>query len=115
MRDSKDLEKIKRELVARRTALLKQLEEIEQESDANKLANPDRSDLAWRVDQRSRKSVLQEQREQNLRQIEEALQRLQEGSYGSCANCGQSIQAERLQVKPEANFCIKCQQNQALD
>lgn len=39
----------------------------------------------------------------------DALQRIQDGTYGICSDCGKKIPAARLQVKPEARRCIDCQ------
>jgi len=38
-----------------------------------------------------------------------ALQRIQDGTYGICVDCGRNIPAARLQVKPEATRCVGCQ------
>lgn len=40
----------------------------------------------------------------------EALQRIRDGEYGTCADCGGRISAARLQIKPEARRCISCQE-----
>jgi len=45
---------------------------------------------------------------QELEAIEEALQRLENGSYGFCEVCGQSIEPRRLEIMPEALLCRKC-------
>ena len=45
-----------------------------------------------------------------LLQIENALARMDEGSYGRCANCGQTINVLRLEAVPWARFCIDCQE-----
>src|SRR5262245_55185202 len=47
-----------------------------------------------------------------LKQIDEALDRIAEGAYGECANCGQDIQTKRLEALPWARYCIKCQELQ---
>jgi DnaK suppressor protein len=47
---------------------------------------------------------------QELEAIEEALQRLENGSYGLCENCGQSIEPRRLEIMPETPLCRNCQQ-----
>ncbi|MFQ5591193.1 MAG: TraR/DksA family transcriptional regulator [Phycisphaerae bacterium] len=39
----------------------------------------------------------------------DALQRIRDGTYGMCADCGKRIPAARLQVKPEATRCVACQ------
>jgi DnaK suppressor protein len=43
-----------------------------------------------------------------LRELSDALVRLDEGSYGSCIRCGQGIGPERLAVRPAASLCIGC-------
>lgn len=39
----------------------------------------------------------------------EAMQRIRRGTYGICVGCGGKIPEERLQAKPEAIRCVKCQ------
>ncbi len=48
-------------------------------------------------------------RRQELTQIEEALGRLADGTYGLCEGCGREIDVERLRVAPYASRCIDCQ------
>ena len=43
-----------------------------------------------------------------LRQVMIALQRIAEGDYGACVECGQPIGDQRLAALPEANTCIQC-------
>jgi RNA polymerase-binding protein DksA len=40
--------------------------------------------------------------------IKAALQRIAEGVYGSCLECGEDIAKERLLARPEASLCINC-------
>ena len=42
--------------------------------------------------------------------IERALERIAEGSYGRCTECGAEIAARRLQVMPEATLCMPCKE-----
>jgi DnaK suppressor protein len=44
--------------------------------------------------------------------IEEAFNRMKEGSYGTCTNCGTEIGEKRLQAVPWTPFCIDCQELQ---
>ena len=46
---------------------------------------------------------------EELRDIEAALARMDDGSYGSCVQCGGDIRFERLQANPSALRCIGCQ------
>ena len=45
-----------------------------------------------------------------LLQIENALRRMEAGTYGRCANCGQNIAVPRLEALPWARFCVDCQE-----
>jgi DnaK suppressor protein len=45
-----------------------------------------------------------------LRQIQEALDRLELGEYGVCLSCEDSIPAKRLHALPWAKYCVKCQE-----
>jgi DnaK suppressor protein len=43
-----------------------------------------------------------------LREIDTALEKLKEGSYGICEDCGRMIGVKRLEIVPSARLCIKC-------
>jgi DnaK suppressor protein len=45
-----------------------------------------------------------------LRQIESALRRIREGTYGVCVNCEEEINPKRLAALPWASLCVRCQQ-----
>ena len=49
--------------------------------------------------------------EQVLVQIDAALTRIDDGTFGTCSNCGVSIAEERLEARPWANLCIECQRD----
>ena len=51
------------------------------------------------------------QLERRLRDIIDAQDRLTEGLYGRCVDCGGQISAKRLQANPAAKLCISCQQS----
>ena len=46
---------------------------------------------------------------EKLQAINEALEKLNEGSYGTCEECGEKIGPGRLKVMPLAKFCVSCQ------
>jgi len=46
--------------------------------------------------------------ETRLKDINLALEKIKEGRYGICEKCRKEIPQERLQVYPEARFCLKC-------
>ena len=57
---------------------------------------------------------LTEMRNRRRQLIEEALLRLEEGSYGLCADCGVQISEKRLAAVPFANLCVECQSREEL-
>jgi RNA polymerase-binding protein DksA len=49
---------------------------------------------------------LEEGAQQTLAQIERALQKIEDGTYGTCERCGKPIAEERLRARPWATLCI---------
>jgi RNA polymerase-binding transcription factor DksA len=46
--------------------------------------------------------------EKQLKDVNDALERMEKGAYGFCDNCQQEIDIERLRAYPAARTCIKC-------
>ena len=46
---------------------------------------------------------------QQLQETEDALARLDDGSFGTCGSCGEPITPERLEILPAARLCVACQ------
>jgi DnaK suppressor protein len=66
-------------------------------------------DVATATFERELDEGLQEGAEQQLEQVEAALQRIEDGSYGMCAVDGKPIAEERLRAVPWATLCIEHQ------
>lgn len=49
-----------------------------------------------------------------IRKLHVAMQRIEEGEYGECLNCGETISEQRLKSIPEATLCINCAQKREL-
>jgi DnaK suppressor protein len=64
---------------------------------------------ASQVFEQQRDLALRERNEQHLAQVEDALRRLDAGTFGMCTNCGRPIAPERLEAIPWAAHCIDCQ------
>ena len=47
-----------------------------------------------------------------MREVQEALERIEDGTYMECAACGQPIPPKRLQAVPWAKYCVPCQEKQ---
>lgn len=43
-----------------------------------------------------------------LQEIDEALDRIKDGEYGICIECGDAIGKKRLEVRPQAKYCVDC-------
>jgi DnaK suppressor protein len=57
---------------------------------------------------------LMEMRNRKRQAIDEALMRLNEGTYGICAECGIEVSEKRLEAVPFAKLCVQCQSRQEL-
>lgn len=53
--------------------------------------------------------VLEQRLKNDLREIEAALGKIKKGTYGKCEKCKKAIEVKRLEVKPEAVYCLKCE------
>lgn len=111
--DKKRLKQYESRLIEQRNALLGIVERTE---DYGREADTDVSqDPADKASNSYTKELLfsQSTNERNtLRLIEDALERIGEGTYGECLNCGEEIQAKRLDAVPWTPYCIRCQELQ---
>ncbi len=48
----------------------------------------------------------------NLTLVQEAISRIDDGTYGVCESCGRPIGKMRLQAFPRATLCMECKQRQ---
>ena len=51
---------------------------------------------------------LRRRKEQHLMRLDSALARIRKGTYGTCGRCKKPINAERLEVQPDAVLCVQC-------
>lgn len=61
------------------------------------------------ITEREKNAALLNVLENKLQDIQTALRSIEKGSYGICARCGEPIEPGRLEVKPDATHCVKCQ------
>lgn len=78
-------------------------EETEEETYDNHLADSATATLNREIDY-----TLEENSEHVLAAIEEALKRIEEGTFGMCGRCGRPIAVERLEAIPYVDRCIDC-------
>jgi DnaK suppressor protein len=70
------------------------------------------ADTATETVEREIGSTLEEHDERLLVAIDAALQRIEDGTYGKCVNCGAPIPEERLEAMPWATLCIDCKRKE---
>lgn len=51
---------------------------------------------------------LKKHEEHEIKEIDHALEKIKNGTYGSCENCGKEIDPKRLELLPHARYCIDC-------
>ena len=54
--------------------------------------------------------ILTDREKQKLKQIDDALDRIEESTYGLCEECGVKIPRARLKVVPFAKYCVECKE-----
>ena len=68
----------------------------------------DREDNATEVEEYADNLSVETSLEGQLKDVDEALERMEYGTYGICDNCKEEIDIERLKVYPAAKTCIRC-------
>lgn len=110
MLSKETIEKIKKMLVEEKIKILKRLQKEVEERDRlrDKQAVGDETDSATQLELENIANVLSSMEAARLKQIEEALRRIEEGTYGYCEACGEPIEEARLLAQPFATKCIYC-------
>ena len=104
-----NLDKIKKQLEERQQTLHQKLERI-----MDNVRSPLAADSEEQVVVRENQEVIDDLGNMTRKEISEiasALARIESGDYGICVDCGVEIPEERLEVKPFARRCIKCEEN----
>jgi DnaK suppressor protein len=75
---------------------------------------PDPTDRAALESDRNFILRIRDRERKLIAKIEEALRRLEEGNYGVCEECGDTIGTERLKARPVTTLCIECKSAQEI-
>lgn len=107
-------EVLQRMLLGKRQEIIKEIEEslgqsLTEDQQRRLESARDVGDQALMDLERELGISLMEMRNRRRQSIDEALTRLQEGTYGICAECGVEISEKRLQAVPFAKLCVECQ------
>lgn len=75
-------------------------------------AQPDPNDRASDESDRSFDLRLRDRDRKLIDKIKAALERIEQGTFGVCEDCGQPIEEKRLKVRPVTSQCIECKEDQ---
>jgi len=76
---------------------------------------PDPTDRASMESNRNSMLRIRDRERKLIFKIQEALQRLDDGAYGICEQCGEEIGIERLKARPVTTLCIGCKSDQEIE
>jgi DnaK suppressor protein len=111
--DKKKVEVYRKRLLDKRDELLRMVSKSDQ--DGREADEEGTQDIADKAANAYTKEFLFHQSNDNrqtLALVNEALERIKEGSYGICVECHEEVQTKRLEAVPWARHCIECQAKQ---
>jgi len=109
-RDKKILE-IRNKLISRRETLLVEAEEALNELPGQTVF-PDLGDQATAEIDRNFMLRLRGRERKLLKKIEDAIEKIDQGTFGICDKCGEEINIKRLEARPVTTMCIDCKTQQ---
>jgi len=89
-------------------ALLEEAEKTVSEMTADTTSFPDPNDRATQESDRTFELRIRDRERRLLNKIREALERIDDGTFGTCEMCGEQISEARLKARPVTTLCIDC-------
>lgn len=109
-----ELEKFKKLLVDERERIMTEQEAIgaSASAESNELSDYDNhpADTASDTYERTKNYAIYENAADLIQQIDEALRKIEDETYGLCDRCGSQINHDRLKAIPYATLCLDCQE-----
>jgi DnaK suppressor protein len=108
----KMLPTLRRQLEDEREQLLDQAEQLEadfRDESWKERRSDDEAEIGSAISERERAMSLAQHARTQLARIEEALARMDAGTYGACVECGELIERARLEARPQSLMCLECQ------
>lgn len=102
--------KFKKLFEEQKAGLLYSYKIINEDFTLNKEDLSDESDLSSATLEQGMRMQLRNREALFLKKIDEALLKIQSGSFGSCESCEEDIELSRLEVRPTATLCIACKE-----
>jgi len=105
-------------LEAERKRLVEELEQLKASGhhvDERREGSPfgKREEEATEAQELEKRLALEKRTRAQLAEVEHALDKFEQGTYGLCDVCGQSIDPARLEALPQASLCLSCKAKQA--
>lgn len=116
--DKEQQKNFKKKLLEEREEVIKTLERMDENEPNDSLQeyfgelsvyDNHPADIATETFEMEMNFNLKNNEECRLEEVDEALERIKEGSYGTCNTCGKDIAMERLEILPTASQCIECE------
>jgi RNA polymerase-binding protein DksA len=94
---------------------IEQQEESSRSTDVRREGSPfgKREEEATESLELEKRLALGKQAQEYLAEIEHALKKFEEGTYGQCDSCGKPIAPDRLEALPHASLCMECKAKNA--
>ncbi|MDP6436209.1 MAG: TraR/DksA C4-type zinc finger protein [Gammaproteobacteria bacterium] len=99
-------EKLRDRLVQHKAELTERIGKIK--ADVARGLDPDSKERLAQLGNRDVLNALADEGANELAQINAALRRMDDGTYGICTSCGEEIDKQRLDARPYAATCIRC-------
>lgn len=104
------LEQVKERLTASRNDLLKEIGELENTNFGDDIDSGDEEtdETEEAVNNESTKELLKTR----LHAVEDALEKIEKGTYGTCESCGKELSERMIEIDPESRLCRECKQDE---
>lgn len=111
MASKRQIDELKDILVQRKVTIQSNINDnVENISKLNNLDCKDELDFAEASSDSFTSGIIVNQQKQELKEIDEALDSIKNGTYGICEMCDEPIAIGRLKAKPFAKFCTDCRE-----
>ena len=107
--DKRTIDRFKKLLLKEREQIMGDVKQIHESSqEVGQDGIQDIGDEAANVYNKQILLTLNENERLRVKEVDEALDRMENGTYGICEECGEPIGLKRLEVKPVAKYCVPC-------
>ena len=113
--EPKDIEYFRELLSGMLQDILKKGEETIEDMTDTVEVYADPADRATAESDRAFTLRLRDRERRLIKKIKEAIERIDEGTYGECVECGEDISIARLKARPVTKLCINCKSKQEED